>query len=226
MITDKEMKEPKDFLEQYNLDKTNDTSFLTNIVLKEPVKSSELNTLTRKIARKITGMRLGIALGGGAAFGLSQIGVLKVLEREGISVDMVSGTSIGSLVGALWASGVSAANIEKATEEFDSLFNMFKLFDFSMMPSKGLITGNNIRKFLEGFLDPKELSQQKVGEIVLANPNAMRVFTKFGIDFCCGGKLTLDDFLHSEESWEIICDYYRRFCSALLKQWSSRRCWP
>ena len=155
LITDKEMKEPKDFLEQYNLDKTNDTSFLTNIVLKEPVKSSELNTLTRKIARKITGMRLGIALGGGAAFGLSQIGVLKVLEREGISVDMVSGTSIGSLVGALWASGVSAANIEKATEEFDSLFNMFKLFDFSMMPSKGLITGNNIRKFLEGFLDHK-----------------------------------------------------------------------
>ena len=68
---------------------------------------------------------------------------------------MVSGTSIGSLVGALWASGVSAANIEKATEEFDSLFNMFKLFDFSMMPSKGLITGNNIRKFLEGFLDHK-----------------------------------------------------------------------
>ena len=86
-------------------------------------------------------MRLGIALGGGAAFGLSQIGVLKVLEREGIMVDMVSGTSIGSLVGALWASGVSAANIEKATEEFDSLFNMFKLFDFSIMPSKGLITG-------------------------------------------------------------------------------------
>ncbi|MBL0019489.1 MAG: iron-sulfur cluster repair di-iron protein [Bacteroidia bacterium] len=40
--------------------------------------------------------------------------------------------------------------------------------------------------------NPQELSQQKVGEIVLANPNAMRVFTKFGIDFCCGGKLTLE----------------------------------
>lgn len=80
-----------------------------------------MNSITQKIARKITGMKLGLALGGGAAFGLSQIGVLKVLERENIYIDTISGTSIGSFVGALWASGLSAKDIENAMEEFGSL---------------------------------------------------------------------------------------------------------
>ncbi|HMV43368.1 MAG TPA: patatin-like phospholipase family protein [Leptospiraceae bacterium] len=152
LITEPELKDKSVFLKQYELENTNDVNFISNVILKESIKSSELNSIARKLARKISGMRLGLALGGGAAFGLAQIGVLKVLERENITVDLVSGTSIGSLVGALWASGVSASEIEKATEEFDSLFNMLKLMDFSIMPTKGLISGNNIRKFLEGFL--------------------------------------------------------------------------
>ncbi|MBP7280103.1 MAG: patatin-like phospholipase family protein [Leptospiraceae bacterium] len=155
LLTESELKETKSFLEQYELKKENDTEFLLNLEVNHNTTSSDLNLTTKKIARKITGMRLGLALGGGAAFGLSQIGVLKVFERENIFVDIISGTSIGSLVGALWASGMSAADIEKATEEFKSLFNMFKLVDFSVMPQKGLIKGNNIRKFLEGFLGNK-----------------------------------------------------------------------
>lgn len=115
----------------------------------------EFNSLTRSVAREISESRVGLALGGGAAFGLAQIGVLKILERENIKIDMVSGTSIGSLIGALWASGISAFDIEKSTTEIGSLFNILKLMDFSIFPKKGLIPGNNIRKFLEKFLGKK-----------------------------------------------------------------------
>ncbi|MCL2519559.1 MAG: patatin-like phospholipase family protein [Spirochaetaceae bacterium] len=56
--------------------------------------------------------RIGLALGGGAALGLSHIGVLKVLEAYNIPIDIVTGTSIGSLIGALYALGYTAAEIE------------------------------------------------------------------------------------------------------------------
>lgn len=128
----------------------------------------EFNTLTKRIAREISEARLGLALGGGAAFGLAQIGVLKVLERENITIDMVSGTSIGSLIGAIWASGVSAKDIEKSTDEINSIFTMMKLMDFSIIPKKGLIPGNNIRKFLEKFLGKKTFQDMKVRLKVIA----------------------------------------------------------
>jgi NTE family protein len=52
--------------------------------------------------------RLGLALGGGGVRGLAHVGVLSVLEREGIAVDCIAGTSAGSLVGAVYAAGLGA----------------------------------------------------------------------------------------------------------------------
>ncbi len=49
-------------------------------------------------------MRIGLALGGGATKGFAHIGVIKVLEANGLTPDVVSGTSVGSVVGALYAS--------------------------------------------------------------------------------------------------------------------------
>ena len=63
--------------------------------------------------------RVGLALSGGAARGLAHIGVLKVLEEEGLPVDVVSGTSMGALVGGLYAMGYSAAQIEAFVLELD-----------------------------------------------------------------------------------------------------------
>jgi NTE family protein len=57
------------------------------------------------IARWIAGIQVGLALGGGAAWGFSHVGVLDVLEREGLPVDVISGSSMGSVIGALRASG-------------------------------------------------------------------------------------------------------------------------
>jgi NTE family protein len=55
---------------------------------------------------------LGVALSGGGFRGMAHIGVLRVLERHGLKPDFIAGTSAGSLVGALYASGKSAADIE------------------------------------------------------------------------------------------------------------------
>ena len=57
--------------------------------------------------------KIGYALGGGAARGLSHIGVLKVLHEHGISPDIIAGTSIGAIIGALYAGGLEPDDIEK-----------------------------------------------------------------------------------------------------------------
>lgn len=57
--------------------------------------------------------RLGLALGGGAVRGAAHIGVLRVLEREGIEVDVVVGTSVGALVGAGHAAGLTPTEMSE-----------------------------------------------------------------------------------------------------------------
>jgi NTE family protein len=57
--------------------------------------------------------RIGLALGGGGARGLAHIGVLMVLERERIPIDLIVGTSMGALVGGAYASGVSPDELQK-----------------------------------------------------------------------------------------------------------------
>ncbi|MDX9801796.1 MAG: patatin-like phospholipase family protein, partial [Spirochaetia bacterium] len=56
--------------------------------------------------------KIGLVLSGGGARGFSQIGVLKVLEQYNIKIDYITGTSIGAVIGALYASGYSASEIE------------------------------------------------------------------------------------------------------------------
>ncbi len=57
--------------------------------------------------------RIGLVLSGGGARGLTHIGVLKVLERERIPVDLIAGTSMGAIIGGLYASGMDAASLER-----------------------------------------------------------------------------------------------------------------
>lgn len=70
--------------------------------------------------------RIGLALGGGGARGLAHIGVLMVLDKEGIPIDLIVGTSIGALVGGAYASGFSPDELQKKvdgylnSEEFQS----------------------------------------------------------------------------------------------------------
>ncbi len=60
---------------------------------------------------KWIGKKVGLALGGGGVRGLAHIGVLNVLEQEGIQIDLIVGTSAGALIGAAYASGMSTREI-------------------------------------------------------------------------------------------------------------------
>ena len=73
-----------------------------------------VQVFSRELARSSGVLRrptLGLALGGGFARGIAHVGVLKVLEEEGIPVDYVAGTSVGAIVGAGYCSGMSAAEL-------------------------------------------------------------------------------------------------------------------
>ncbi|HEX5357005.1 MAG TPA: patatin-like phospholipase family protein [Aquabacterium sp.] len=63
--------------------------------------------------------RIGLVLSGGGARGLAHVGVLKVLERERIPVDVIAGTSMGAIVGGLYASGMSAVEVEAEVRKLD-----------------------------------------------------------------------------------------------------------
>lgn len=96
----------------------------------------------RAVAREIACIRLGLALGAGGARGWAHIGVLKVLEDAGIHIDMISGTSMGALVGGIYA---ATASVEKLKQSTIDLFRTRsdtrrKIFDYTL-PKQGLLKG-------------------------------------------------------------------------------------
>lgn len=68
--------------------------------------------MERKLEEISEHVRVGVALSGGGARGLAQIGVLKVLEREGVPIHVVAGTSIGAIIGGLYVFSVDCAELE------------------------------------------------------------------------------------------------------------------
>ena len=87
--------------------------------------------------------KIGLALGGGFARGLAHIGVLRVFEEEQIPIDFIAGTSVGSVIGASYASGVSA-------RELSELAGLVRFKDFSRwtISRLGLFSNDRMSKFL------------------------------------------------------------------------------
>jgi len=94
--------------------------------------------------------KIGLALGGGAARGLAHIGVLRVLEKEGIPIDLIAGTSAGSAVGALYARLRSADYLKTAAVNMD-LRQWARMVD-PALPHSGLIKGKRIIDLLKSHL--------------------------------------------------------------------------
>ena len=90
--------------------------------------------------------KIGLALGSGAARGLVHIGVLKVLEKEDIHIDMIAGTSMGPLVGALYAQVKDASELEKAAVYWGS--KRFSLLADPALSKTGLVQGRKIDDML------------------------------------------------------------------------------
>jgi len=104
--------------------------------------------------------KIGYALGGGSARGLFHIGVLGVLEEHGIYPDVIAGTSMGSIVGALYASGLSASEIKRIAVEMDWK-KLIRLADLTL-PLSGLFQGKRVVALLKSILRDKTFSQLKI----------------------------------------------------------------
>jgi NTE family protein len=91
--------------------------------------------------------KIGLALGGGGARGLAHIGFLKVLEREGIQIDALSGASMGGLLSAAYAAGCSASELEAEAIYISHMRNLVRLLD--LRPNRrGLFEGRLLKNFL------------------------------------------------------------------------------
>jgi NTE family protein len=106
---------------------------------------------------------IGLALGGGFARGLAHIGVLKVLEEEGIPINFIAGTSVGSVIGAAYCSGISA----KELEEIAALVR-FKDFARWTLSRYGIASNDRIARFLGKMLKCRTFEDLKTPLAVAA----------------------------------------------------------
>jgi NTE family protein len=100
-----------------------------------------------RLARKVHGASVGIALAAGAAFGISHIGVLQVLEEGGVPLDMITGTSMGSITGALYATGISARELAAVMVRTATKRKALSVLDPSLA-RPGLLAGNRLTAIL------------------------------------------------------------------------------
>ena len=90
---------------------------------------SEYAQTIRRLSRHTAKVTIGLVLGGGAALGMVHIGIIRVLEREKIPIDIVVGSSMGALIAGLWSVGYTADEIEKFGREFETKSDVLKLYD-------------------------------------------------------------------------------------------------
>ncbi len=102
-----------------------------------------INSLAREIGR----CRIGLALSSGGAKGLAHIGVIQVLEENGIEVDVVAGSSMGAYVAAVWAFGHDGEACEQIARELESRWGLVHLAHPVFPPRQGFLrTGRTIRR--------------------------------------------------------------------------------
>jgi NTE family protein len=103
--------------------------------------------------------KVGLALGGGAARGFAHVGVIRALEREKIPIDIIVGTSVGSLVGAIYADKKNSFELEWiafSLEEKD-------LFDYTFIsPNQGFVRGERLEDFVLKKVSAREIQHLKL----------------------------------------------------------------
>ena len=114
--------------------------------------------------------KIGLVLGGGGARGLAHIGVLKVLHREGVPIDLVVGTSVGALIGALYCSGLPVEQIQKMGEEigWDRLTNISSAALVKLLVAQSLLSNKNLEQYLLKHIGHKQFSHMTTPFICIA----------------------------------------------------------
>lgn len=104
--------------------------------------------------------KVALVLSGGAALGFAHIGVIKVLKQNNIPIDIITGTSMGSLVGGVYAAGISVEEMENILEKFQRKhiidFNPFVLTD------TGLLYGKKVTNLLKKMVGETKIEDCKI----------------------------------------------------------------
>ena len=104
--------------------------------------------------------KVGLALGSGAAKGLAHIGVLAALQEQGIRMDMIAGTSMGSFVGALYACGKDVDQIRSLAIDLGP--KRFSFLADLALPKSGFIRGRKIRNMLRSIIGDIEFRDMEI----------------------------------------------------------------
>jgi NTE family protein len=122
-----------------------------------------------RTARHLAQRVVGLALSSGGARGIAHVGVLRVLEREGIPIDILAGTSAGSLVGGLYAAGQPIDNIARFALHFQNKLKLRSgLLDLNLPPRTGLIRGRRFRNYLEQVFEGITFEELRIPFYVVA----------------------------------------------------------
>ena len=122
------------------------------VCIKEPGPTTNpigsFNADLRRVAREIGGRLVGLALSSGAAKGFAHIGVIQILEENGIEVDVVAGSSMGAYIGSLWNYGHNGAELERLAREMEGRWALWSLIDPVFPPRQGFLRGFAVKKRL------------------------------------------------------------------------------
>ncbi|MCC6513199.1 MAG: patatin-like phospholipase family protein [Geothrix sp.] len=105
--------------------------------------------------------KIALVLGGGAARGFAHVGVIRALEQEKIPIDMVIGTSVGSLIGAIYASDVNSFDLEWTAFQLEKE----DIFDFGVLNAvtgMGFAKGDKLEAWVKGHIKTANIEQMKI----------------------------------------------------------------
>lgn len=123
---------------------------------------------TKRLAREIGRCRIGLALSSGASKGLSHIGVIQVLEENGIEIDCVAGSSMGAYVGCVWAHGHDGTGCEKIARELETRWAALHLAHPTFPPRSGFLKTGRVIKRLRRSIGEAEFSDMAIPLRVVA----------------------------------------------------------
>ncbi len=110
---------------------------------------------------------IGLVLSGGGARGLAHIGVLRVLEREGIPVDYLAGTSMGGLIAASYAAGMNTYDMEREAQDVTQKRNLLRMVDPGL-PQGGFLRGKRVSAYFKHLFGEKTFSELHLPLAVVA----------------------------------------------------------
>lgn len=134
-----------------------------------------MSSVLRWVSRAVSGLRsfaygpgadrprVGLALGGGFARGIAHIGVLRVLNEEGIPIDYIAGTSVGALIGSAYAAGTSLEEME-----IQGLATRFKDFGRWTLSRLGMATNDRLEDFLHRLTSVKHFEELEIPLCIVA----------------------------------------------------------